>query len=262
MVTHDIAYYHIPNLIPAKFRSYYLYFLPRHLRRADQIVTVSEYSRKDIAKHFNISLEKIAVACNSVRPEFKPLDESEKNKIRQQYAEGETYFLYVGSVHPRKNVPRLIQAFDAFKKATRTPVKLLIGGRFAWQTREVQDAYKAAKFKNDIIILGFVPDQVLPKLTGAALALTYVSLFEGFGVPLLEAMHCDVPVITSNVSSMPEVVGDAALLVNPLDIFEICKAMQFIYEDTALRQELIAKGRVQRKNLAGIRRRRLFGRIL
>ncbi|MBK7870099.1 MAG: glycosyltransferase [Saprospiraceae bacterium] len=127
---------------------------------------------------------------------------------------------------------------------------MLIGGRFAWQTREVQDAYKAAKFKNDIIILGFVPDQVLPKLTGAALALTYVSLFEGFGVPLLEAMHCDVPIITSNVSSMPEVVGDAALLVNPLDIFEICKAMQFIYEDTALRQELIAKGRVQRKKFS------------
>ncbi|MDX1942482.1 MAG: glycosyltransferase family 1 protein [Saprospiraceae bacterium] len=250
MVTHDIAYFHVPELIPSKFRSYYRFFLPRHLHRADQIVTVSEYSKKDIAKQFDILPKKITVACNSVRPEFRPLNEREINQIRQQYAEGEAYFLYVGSVHPRKNVPRLIQAFDAFKKQTHAPIKLLVGGRFAWQTREVQDAYKAAKFKSDIIILGFVPDKELPKLTGAAMALTYVSLFEGFGVPLLEAMHCEVPIITSNVTSMPEVAGEAALLINPLEVFEIAKAMQLLYENPVLQQELINKGRVQREKFS------------
>lgn len=250
MVTHDIAYKHIPELIPAKFRVYYNYFLPRHLRRADRIITVSEYSKQDIATQFDIPIDKIAVACNAVRPEFQPLNEIQKQEVRQTYAEGQEYFFYIGSVHPRKNVPRLIEAFDAFKKETQAPIKLLIGGRFAWQTSAVKDAFEKAQFKKDIVFLGFVPDAELPRLTGAAFALTYVSLFEGFGVPILEAMYCDVPVITSNVTSMPEIAGEAGLFVNPLDILEIAKAMQQLYETPALCQHLIEKGKAQRRRFS------------
>lgn len=247
MVTHDIAHVHLPGHIPAKFRYYYNFFVPRYLRRAERIVTVSEFSKRDIAQHYEIHNEKITVACNGVREDFQPLSEAEKNAVKQQYADGQDYFFYVGAVHPRKNVHRLIQAFDAFKKQTQAPVKLLIGGRFAWQTGEVKAAYDAASCKDDIVFLGYIPDAELPRLMGAALALTYVSLFEGFGVPVLEALHCEVPVLTSNVSSLPEVAGDAGLLVNPLNVEAIANGLQQLYNDTALREKLIAAGKIQRE---------------
>ncbi len=246
MVTHDIAHVHMRRQIPAKFRLYYDFFVPRYLQRAERIITVSDFSKRDIIEHFPVTPEKILVACNGIREVFSPLKAAQKSAVRAQYTAGQDYFFYVGAVHPRKNVHRLIEAFDGFKKATRSAVKLLIGGRFAWQTDEVKDAWESAQYKSDILFLGYVPDEELPRLMGAALALVYVSLFEGFGVPLLEAMHCDVPVITSNVTSLPEVAGKAALLVNPLDIFDIAKAMQLISEKPALRQDLIAEGRTQR----------------
>jgi len=247
MVTHDIAHVHLPGHIPAKFRYYYNFFVPRYLRRAERIVTVSEFSKRDIAQHYEIHNEKITVACNGVREDFQPLSEAEKNAVKQQYADGQDYFFYVGAVHPRKNVHRLILAFDTFKKQTQAPVKLLIGGRFAWQTGEVKAAYDTASCKDDIVFLGYIPDAELPRLMGAALALTYVSLFEGFGVPVLEALHCEVPLLTSNVSSLPEVAGDAGLLVNPLNVEAIANGLQQLYNDTALREKLIAAGKIQRE---------------
>jgi len=250
MVTHDIAHVHLPMHIPARFRYYYDFFVPRYLRRAERIVTVSEFSKRDIAQHYKIANEKIAVACNGVREDFQPLSEAEKNAVKQQYADGQDYFFYVGAVHPRKNVHRLIRAFDAFKKRTQAPAKLLIGGRFAWQTGEVKAAYDAADCKDDIVFLGYIPDAELPRLMGAALALTYVSLFEGFGVPVLEALHGDVPVLTSNVSSLPEVAGDAGLLVNPLEVEAIASAMQQLYGNAALREKLIATGNIQRQKFS------------
>lgn len=247
VVTHDVAYLHMPDQIPQKILRYYQKYTPRFLQRAERVVTVSEYSKTDILQHFQIPSDKIGVACNGCKPEFQPLKDIDKQAVKLKYAEEQEYFLYVGSIHPRKNVHRLIQAFDQFKTQTQSPVKLLIGGRFAWQTGEVKDAYDRSEFKNDISLLGYVSEEELPKLTGAALALVYVSLFEGFGVPLLEAMHCDVPVITSNVSSLPEVAGDAALLVNPYEVSEIATAVQKLYENSALRQDLIEKGKTQRE---------------
>ena len=128
--------------------------------------------------------------------------------------------------------------------------QLLIGGRFGWQTGVVKDAYDNAQFQKDIIFLGYVPDEELPRLTGAALALAYVSLFEGFGVPILEAMHCDIPVITSTSSSMPEVAGAAGYLVDPTVVDQIAIAMQEIWEQPALRQKLINAGREQRQKFS------------
>ncbi len=247
MVTHDIAYVHTPAYMSALMYRYFQYFVPKFMQRAERIVTVSEYSKQDILQHFKLLPEKVTVAYNGCRTVFQPLHSTAKKEIQTKYAAGQDYFFYVGAVHPRKNVHRLIQAFDQFKIQTQSPIKLLIGGRFAWQTGEVKDAYEQAYFKNDIQLLGYVSDAELPLLTGGALALVYVSLFEGFGVPLLEAMNCDVPIITSNVTSLPEVAGDAALLVNPYDVNEIAKAMQALHENPALRQHLIAKGKIQRK---------------
>ncbi len=247
LVTHDLAHIHFPEQLPFFQRKYYQFFTKKFNERADRIVAVSEFTRQDIIKQYQISPEKIAVACNGCRDIFHPLNAEEKKAILEKYAGGNPYFFYVGAVHPRKNVHRLIAAFDRFKNTTGAKTKLLIAGRFAWKAGAVQDAMQAARHRQDIDFLGFVDDEMLAKLMASAFACIYVSLFEGFGVPVLEAMHCDVPVITSSVSSMPEVAGDAGLLVNPESEAEIAEAMQQIWQNEHLRNEMIVKGRLQRK---------------
>jgi glycosyltransferase involved in cell wall biosynthesis len=246
LVMHDIAHVHYPEEVPFLARKYYNFFVPKFLNKAERIVTVSKHAKDDIHQVYNINPSKISVVCNGCKDYFKPISLDEKQKVREQYAEGEEYFFYIGAIHPRKNIHRLILAFDLFKKKTDSPIKLLLGGRFAWQTGEIKNAYERAEFKKDIVLLGYMKNEDLPKLMGAALALTYVSLFEGFGIPLLEAMHTETPVITSNVSSMPEVVGDAGLLVDPNSIESIANALEQIYLDEALRKVLVKKG-IQQK---------------
>jgi glycosyltransferase involved in cell wall biosynthesis len=241
LIVHDIAFTHFSENDKWINRQYYKFFTPRFLKRANAILAVSEFTKQDILAKFSfVEKNKIKVAYNGCREIFKPLNILEKN------TEGSPFFLFVGAVHPRKNVHRLIEAFDLLKKRTKSNVKLLLCGRFAWQTGAVKSAYDAATFKQDIIFKGYVEDKEVVKLTASALAVTYFSLFEGFGVPLLEAMNCDTPIITSNVSSMPEVVGEAALLVNPESVEEIANAMQEIYENENLREKLIGQGRIQR----------------
>ena len=247
LVTHDLAHVHFPEQLPFLQRKYYQYFAPKFNRRANRIVAVSEYTKEDIVQQYGISPEKISVACNGCRDIFRPLSKAEVQAVRNNYAGGQPYFFYIGAVHPRKNVHRLIRAFDIFKAKTGAPVKLLIGGRFAWKAGEVLTAFKASEHQDDIHFLGYLTEAELPKLMAAAHACTYVSLFEGFGVPLLEAMHSEVPVITSNVPAMPEVAGDAALLVNPHCPVEIAAAMQQIWQDPHLCAKLVAAGKLQRK---------------
>lgn len=250
LVTHDLAHAHFPGQLPFFQRKYYRFFAPRFNRKADRIVAVSEFTKNDIVAQYGISPQKISVSGNGCREIFQPLEASEKQAVREKFTEGKPYFYYIGTVHPRKNVHRLIAAFDQFKSATGAPHQLLIAGRFAWQSGEVRDAFRAAKHQTDIHFLGYVNDDDAAKLMGAAFACTYVSLFEGFGVPVLEAMHCDVPVITSDVSSLPEVAGDAALLVNPVSVSEIADAMRQLWQDGHLCQELIANGRLQRQRFS------------
>ena len=253
LVVHDIAFAHFVDNDKFINRLYYKYFMPRFLKQANRIITVSEFTKQDIINYYKINPSKIAVCYNGCREEFKPINAREKEGILNQnahYTEGVRYFLYVGAVHPRKNVHRLIEAFDAFKKQHNTPFKLLICGRFAWQTGEVKTAFDKADYQKDIIFTGYVSDEVVVRLTAAAQAFVYVSNFEGFGIPILEAMHCDVPVITSNTSSMPEVAGDAALLVNPESVEEITNALSQLAFDKNLRQHLIEKGRIQRSKFS------------
>ena len=220
--------------------------MPRFLKRTNRIVTVSEFTKQDVVQHYKIDASKIDVCYNGCREEFKPINLEERKEILMKNTEGVPYFLYVGAVHPRKNVHRLIEAFDAFKKQNNTPFKLLICGRFAWQTGEVKAAFDKADYQKDIIFTGYVSDEEVVRLTAAAHAFIYVSNFEGFGLPILEAMQCDVPVITSNTSSMPEVAGDAAILVNPESVEEITNALSQLAFNENLRQHLIEKGRIQR----------------
>lgn len=247
LVTHDLAHAHFPDWVTFLQRKYYQYFVPKFNRRAERVVAVSEFTKVDIIEKYGISPEKISVACNGCRNIFRPLTEAEREAVRAEFSEGQPYFFYVGAVHPRKNVHRLISAFDRFKATTGSTAKLLIAGRFAWKAGEVKDAFDQAGSKPDIRTLGFVNDADLVRLMGGAMACTYVSLFEGFGIPILEAMHCNVPVITSRGSSMTEVAGDAGLLVDPCSVESIAEAMQHIWQDAHLRNKLVAAGRAQRQ---------------
>ena len=245
MVTHDIAHVHYPDQIPNWARKYYHTYVPQYLSRADKIITVSEFVKQDIIQHYEVPADKIAIAGNGCKSSFQPVPVARQVEVRQKYTHGKPYFFYLGALHPRKNLERLIRAFDQFKKDYPSDIQLLIGGRFAWQSTSIKQTWEESDVRSDIQWLGYVSDHELPDLLGSALALTYISLFEGFGVPLLEAMHAEVPIITSNVSSLPEVAGEAALLVNPISETAIAEAMQRMAGNASLRRQLIASGRVQ-----------------
>ena len=200
---------HHPQKIPFSPRHYLLHFLPKHLRRADRVLTVSDYVRRDIFQTCGIPLEKISTVHNGCREGFSLIQDIEKQQIRDEFSAGQPYFFYTGAIHPRKNIPRLIRAFDLFKNKTAAPVKLLLAGRFAWETGEVKSNYEQANSRADIHFLGYVADEKLPRLMASALALTYVSLSEGFGLPVLEAMPPAPPVLASDTTSLPEVAGEA-----------------------------------------------------
>jgi len=246
MTIHDLAFEHFSDNIPFLAYHYCRYFTPRYCQRVERIATVSDYTRQDIEQRYGISRKKIRVCGNGCREGFHPLSDTEKEASRQRFGKGKPYFLYIGAIHPRKNVHRLIAAFTDFKERTGSQVQLLLAGRFAWQTGRVKTAYENSPFRQDIHFLGYVPDEDLPVLLGGALCFVYPSLFEGFGLPLLEAMQAEVPIITSNLASMPEVAGPAARLVNPQATNAIAHAMQEIEEKPALRQQLIQEGRQQR----------------
>jgi len=246
MTTHDIVPLHIPEQLPFFTRHYYRHYLPRFLRRADQVVTVSAYVRQDIIDTVGLPAQKVSVVGNGCRAGFVPLSEADKQRVRAEFTAGRPYFFYTGAIHPRKNIPRLIRAFDAFKQNTGAPVKLLLAGRFAWQTGEVRSAYEQAKHKNDIQFLGYIPENQLVRLMAAAQALTYLSISEGFGLPPLEAMYCDTPVLAADATALPEVCGNAALLVNPFSEADIAHGLEILWQNPAFAQDLVAKGRQQR----------------
>lgn len=240
MVLHDIAWKHFPNYVYYTAQKFYEHYVPKYCQKVNQIATVSNYSKEDIVKSFGIAPQKIDVVYNGKHTSYQPLSAAKKQSIREEYAEGNPYFLYVGSIHPRKNVANLLRAFEQFKQKTNSKLKLLLGGRMAWQTGKIGDLLPTLHFREDIVFLGYVSNEALPNLIGAAYAMTYVSLFEGFGVPLLEAIACNVPCITSNTSSMPEVVGNAGLLVDPNDVTDITNQMKTIWQDQQVYQQLVS----------------------
>lgn len=247
LVLHDVAWTHPESRVGGLMQWYYDFFAPKFLKKADRIVTVSNFVKQDALRAYPFLDEKrIDVAHNACRLDFKPLSEAEKTVIKAKYTEGSPFFVFVGAVHPRKNVHRLIEAFGLFKKWTNSDLKLVIVGRFGWQTGDVKAAFDASDYQKDIIFTGYVANEEVPKLVGSALAVTYVSLSEGFGIPILEGFNCDVPVLTSTTTSMPEVAADAALLVNPEDIEDIANGMEKLAFDADLRAELIEKGRKRR----------------
>jgi len=226
-------------------KNYYKNYFPKCANQAKRIATVSNFSKNDIAQLYGIKKEKIDVVYNGANINFKPISLKEIASVKNNYTNKNPYFLFVGTLHSRKNLDYLFQAFNALKTQNNTNFKLLIVGKKMWWTKEIEKTYKHLKFKNDIIFTGRLAEKELYKITASAYALTYVPIFEGFGIPLVEAMSCGVPVITSKVTSMPEVVGNAGVLVNPFVVDEITEAMVKIVTDDEFRKELIEKSKIQ-----------------
>ncbi len=242
-VIHDISFEHYPKDVSWLVRKYYTHFFPKFARKANRIATVSEFSKNDIATHYKIDASKIDVVYNGCNESYMPVNEEIKLKTKKTFSKNCDYFLFVGSLHPRKNISRLFESFDKFKDKASNDIKLVIvGEKYRWTT-EIKKTYLNMKFKQDVLFTGRLSTDNLKNVLGSAMAMTYVPYFEGFGIPILEAMNCDTPVITSNLTSMPEVAKEAALLVDPFSVDSISSAMVLIYQDKNLRNNLLEKGR-------------------
>ena len=193
-------------------------------------------------KEFEVDANKVDVVYNGVDKIFKPIGQLEREAIKAHYAVGWDYFVFVGALHPRKNIGRLLQAYDAFRKRSGEKVKLVLVGKKMWWTKELELAFEGMNYKEDVIFTGRLETEALAKVVAASLALVYVSYFEGFGVPILEGFAAGTAVITSSVTSMPEVAGGAALLVDPYDVDEITAGLIKLATDKAYRDTLIATG--------------------
>ena len=214
---------------------------PRTLKHVNSIITISNSTKNDIIRYFKITETKIKVIYNGVDDRFKVLHEDEIKSVKEEYGIKHPFILFVGTLEPRKNIPTLLKAFYLLKKKN-IPHKLVIVGGKGWKYDSVYETIKSLNLQKKVIFTGYVPDEDLPKLYNAADLFVYPSLYEGFGLPPLEAMACGTPVITSNTSSLPEVVGDAGILVNPFSVEEIAGAMESILKNKSLREQMIKRG--------------------
>ena len=246
-VIYDLNFEHYPENLPWRNRAYYRYFFPKFVRIAKQIITISEYSKTDIIKTYHTPSDKIDNVYCGISSYFSPCTEIERNQTKQKYTYGTEYFFFAGTMHPRKNIIRLIQAFIEFKKNTVSDFKLVLAGHIMWDDNSIKEIVESNSVKEDIILVGRVSNEQLRLLLGSAWSLVFVPVFEGFGLPIVEAWQCGIAVICSNVTSMPEVAGDAAIVVDPFNIEEIATAMQKI-TDSSVRGYYINKGQ-KRKNL-------------
>ena len=249
-VIHDLNFEAHPEFLPKHIVKYYQWFFPRFARKASRIATVSEYTRQDLHERYDIDLSKIDVVYNGANTLFKPLPSNDIQKVRDKISGGAPYFLFVGLIHPRKNLENQLRAFDAFKTKNGGDYKFVIVGAKHWSSAGLTDILEKTKYKADIIFLGRQDMDALAEIYAAAFAVMYVSYFEGFGIPILEAFHAEVPIITSTTSSMPEICGGAGLTANPDNLLEIANAMLRLAESEDLRLELIKKGRVQREKFS------------
>ena len=240
-VIHDINFEHYPKDLPFFSRTYLRYFFPKYAKKAAKIITVSNYSKADIQQKYGIDGSKITVAWNGASELFNPISEELKSETKLNYSGGESYFIFVGAIHPRKNVQRLIDAFVAFKKTTGSSTKLLIVGASLWRDSGFNLKLPVA-IKSEIIFTGHLQLEELAKLMGSALALTYVPYFEGFGIPLLEAMQCGTPIIAGNLTSLPEVAENAAVYCDPFQVEDIAEKMIELEKSIALQENLSENG--------------------
>jgi glycosyltransferase involved in cell wall biosynthesis len=239
-VIHDINFEHYPKDLPFTARHYLRTFFPKFARKAAHVVTVSEYSRQDIIQTYGISPEKVSAFWNSASDDFRPLEANDQLLIRKKYTNGKPYFLFVGTIHPRKNIARLIEAFCAFKQETNSDVQLVIVGVPLWGNFGFTAPPK--EIETQIHFTGRLSQQDLSHVMAAAKLFVYVPYFEGFGIPLVEAMKCGTPILSGDKTALPEVGGDAVVYCDPFDTTSIVAQMVALHNDQAALDMLGAKG--------------------
>ncbi len=247
---HDINFEHFPKDLPWTARTYLRYFFPKFAKKASHLLTVSEYSKSDIVKTYGIDPNKISAIWNGANPTFVPLKEEDKAAVQNRITGGKPYFLFVGSLHPRKNLTRLLSAFQKLMhNFPEMPYDLVIVGAALWKDEHYEKMVNENTRKH-IHFEGHVPLQELTKIAGAASVFVYVPYFEGFGIPLVEAMQCGVPIVSGNLSSLPEVAGDAALYCDPMSVDDIAEKLKRIADDGELRNSLSQKGLKRAKSFS------------
>ena len=242
---HDLSFEHLPQTFLRRSRTQLRLTVRHSARRADKILTLSEHTRGDVIQTYKIDPAKVAAIPLAAPAHFGPIsDAKELQRVRHNYGIDGDYVLSVGSIQPRKNLVRLINAYAALKGVYtgNSFPKLVITGKRGWLYDETLRALEATGAKESIVLTGYVPEPDLPALYSGALCFVYPSYFEGFGLPPLEAMKCGTPVVVGNQTSLPEVVGDAGLQVDPFDVSAIAGAIGELINNPELRRELSAKG--------------------
>jgi len=241
LTVHDLSFIRAPETATDNLRAYLNNVVPRSVHRADHILADSAATKHDLITLYNVPTEKVSVLYSGVEPRFKPLDgEKLVQDVRKKYGIGKSPFiLSLGTVQPRKNYVRLVQAFA---QLDAPDFKLIIVGGKGWLSTPLFEEIGRLNLNERVQLPGFADDEDLPALYNAAELFVYPSLYEGFGLPPLEAMACGTPVVVSNTSSLPEVVGEAGLLVDPLDVGAIAQSMQLVLSDASLYQTLRQKG--------------------
>jgi glycosyltransferase involved in cell wall biosynthesis len=234
----DIAYEHVPQFFPARQRAWLKLLVRESAKRADHIITVSEYSKSDIVQTYGVSREKITVTYEGAGEEFLPLDrEKAKEELARKYGINGEFILYLGRLQARKNLARLVESYARIRKSGLRH-KLVLAGKQDSLFRPVLSRIRELKLENDIVLPGYVPAEDMTTFFNAAEVFVYISFYEGFGLPIMEAMACGTPVITSRGSSLEEVAGDGALLVDPTDDASIADALTRVLSDYELRHRL------------------------
>jgi glycosyltransferase involved in cell wall biosynthesis len=249
-VIHDINFYHQPKQLPFWVSWFYNRYFPKFANKAASLGTVSEYSKSDIVSAFNVAPEKITVCYNGSNPAYVPVSEEQKMLVKQKYSDGEDYFLFIGALNPRKNVPGLLKSYELYRQSYQSSQKLIIVGSAMHLTGEIEQTLSQMKYADDVIFAGRLDVADLHLVLASALALVYIPFFEGFGIPLVEAMYAGTAIISGNRTSLPEVVGDAALLCDPDDHQMVAKYMNDLSSNPELRKSLIEKGFVQSKKFS------------
>jgi glycosyltransferase involved in cell wall biosynthesis len=249
VVIHDLAYF-LPALhaYPRPDTLYMRTLIPRSVRRAAGVFAVSENTKRDIVRYTRCDPARITVTYEAADPSYRRIDDPDRRaEIQQRYHLPAYFVLYTGSLSPRKNIVRLLQAFARVQD--KIPHQLVLTGSKSWNDRRVHEMINELNLRDRLVRLGYVEEQDMPALYSLASVYVYPSLYEGFGLPVLEAMQCGCPVVASNATSIPEVAGEAALLFDPHDVDAMAGALCRALTDARTREELVA---------AGLRRAALF----
>ncbi|MFZ7118410.1 MAG: glycosyltransferase family 4 protein [Bacteroidota bacterium] len=249
-VIHDLNFEHFPQYMPTQVARYYSKWSRIAAQNAQRIGTVSEFSRKDIVSTYEINIEKTDVLYNGIHDMYKPLSVAEQEQVRNQYNAGSRYIIYTGSLHQRKNTANMVRAFAQYKKQYSGELKFVLVSDRSKMEADLQLALSETGIESDLIFTGRLSAKALAQLTASAEAMMYVSFFEGFGIPMIEAMRCGVPVITSNVSCLPEIAGNAALCVDPHSVNAITVALEQVLQHQEVAEQLKQKGKIRQQDFS------------